>query len=97
MPSTLDLIPDGKCAQPSVADAQARLSSETSDQTVAILMSLLLGITENVTSGDVLELGVAKAEKICERLEIDEELFKEVIARYRSFADKARSWNPLAF
>jgi hypothetical protein len=96
--------PAGKCAQLLAPDAQALLAtvtempfSETSKQAVTVLMSLLFGITENTISGDVLALGTYRAQDICDRMGIDEDLFEEVVADYIRFANQIRNKNPMAF
>ena len=71
-------------------------SSENCEQ-VLVLLSILLGITENTTSGDVLALGVYRAQDLCDEFGIDEEVFKETVGRFARFAKESRSWNPLAF
>jgi len=94
---------DGKGLQHSEPDVAAlslilteKLSCEKSE-TVIVLMSLLLGITENTTSGDVLSLASFRAKDICDRLGIDEHIFLEVVGAYSEVAKRLRSWNPLAF
>lgn len=80
-----------------VSTATEPSSSKNSEDVVRILMAILYGITKETTSGDVLSLGVLRAQSLCQRLGISEDLFEEVVEHYGEFCDKARAWNPLAF
>jgi hypothetical protein len=57
-----------------------RPSSENCE-TILILMAILQGVTENTTSGDVLALGVYRAQDICSAMGIAEDTFMEVVHR----------------
>ena len=95
--------PDGRALQHSEPDDAAlssilteRLSCEKSE-TVIVLISLLLGITENTTSSDVLALASHRAKDICDRAGLDEQTFLEVLEAYGEAAKRLRLWNPLAY
>lgn len=98
------LIPlDGKSHRLSVQGAAClssmltgKQSSENCEQ-VLVLLTLLLGITTETTSGDVLALGMYRARDMCRRFGVDETVFEETVERFAQFAGEARRWNPLAF
>ena len=71
-------------------------SSENCEQ-VLVLLSILFGITENTTSGDVLTMGMYRAEDLCHEFGVDETVFKETVGRFARLAKESRSRNPLAF
>jgi TRAP-type mannitol/chloroaromatic compound transport system substrate-binding protein len=66
-------------------------------QTVLILLAILQGITENTTSGDVIELSIYRAEDMCRAIGVSKDEFKEVVNRFVQFSKQVRGWNPLAF
>ncbi len=101
--STSLASPVGKSLQLSEQGAVAissmlteRLSCGKSE-TVIVLVSLLIGITENTTSSDVLALASYRAKDICLQAGISEEDFLEVLRAYADIAQRLRSWNPFAF
>lgn len=105
VPATPTLLasPVGKSLQPSEQGAAAissilieKLSCERSE-TVLVLVSLLMGITEHTTSGDVLALASYRAKDLCLRAGISEDVFLEVLRAYADVAQRLRSRNPFAF
>lgn len=102
--TTTSLVPlDGKSRQLSEQVAAClssmkieKQSSESYEQ-VVVLLTILLGITENTTSGDVLALGIYKAQDLCDEMGVDPTVFKETVGRFARFAEQSRKWNPLAY
>ena len=60
-------------------------------------MSLLFGLTEHTTNGDVLQLAVWRAQNLCRKLGVDEVAFEGAIRKYGDFSQQIRAKNPLAF
>lgn len=72
------------------------LSYENS-QVMLTLLSLLLGITENTTSGDVIALSMYRAKDLSEQLGVSEEIARDTLQKFDAISRRLRSWNPLAF
>lgn len=70
-------------------------SSENYDH-IAVLMAMLLGLTENTWNGDVVELSVYRAKDICQCLNIPESKVDEVLRNFSRFAKAMRQRNPMA-
>lgn len=92
---------DGNSRQPSVRDVAALLmateppSSETSER-VVILAAILQGITENTMSGDIISLGVYRAESLCQQWGVSPGIFQDTVKRFLSFSEVVRKANPLS-
>ncbi len=61
-----------------------------------ILMSLLQGLTENVMSGDVMQLAAFRAIRICVSAGLDETEVEDRILAFLDAARKNRKKNPLS-
>ena len=64
---------------------------------IVVLSVLLLSLTKNTISGDVMFLSMHSAKNTCLRLGFTEEEFEEMIGNYKELTDPLRASNLLAF
>ncbi len=95
---------DGKSLQPSgrdVAHRSTQIASESSTKLsnsqnqITVLMAILVGITENTLSGDVIALSVYRAKDICHNLGVDEDIFEDTVKRYLKFSADVKARHPM--
>lgn len=93
---------DGNSLLRLAQDALAPCSTPTDQplseslQRLAVLMTILHGITENTFNGDVISLAIYRAKSLCEGMQISEELFAETCERYVAFSKALRANNPMS-
>tara|TARA_Y100000034_G_C6910429_1_gene424499 strand:+ start:13914 stop:14156 length:243 start_codon:yes stop_codon:yes gene_type:complete len=63
---------------------------------IAVLMAVLLGLTENTWNGDVVELSLYRAKDICSLLEIPEGTVDDTLRKFGIFSKIVRQNNPMA-
>ena len=94
---------DQNLPQPSVQGAVARFStlieqqsSEKTQNDFLILLSFLQGLTENVMSGDVMQLAAFRAIDLCEKAGMDSEEVTSRILLMLNLARENRKRNPIS-
>lgn len=93
----------GNTLQPSAQVVAHRFSTLTEmpssekSKMIVVLSAMLLGLTSNTISGDVMHLSIAAARRMCIDLGISKEDFDAMIGNYKELTDPLRKAHPLAF
>jgi hypothetical protein len=65
-------------------------------ETIVVLLFMLVGLSENVLSGDKWKLSTWSAMKKCEEVGISNEKFNELYGNAANILDKIRKSNPMS-
>lgn len=70
-------------------------SESLQQERMIAVLAILNGLLKNTFSGDIMELAVYDAKDTCERLQISEDVFKEIIHAVRMLRSGAMKNNPI--